>query len=146
MRASCRFWILSIFLFLQLFIFAWAQDVGAKVNCGDTVEGEFTQLKEAHEYIINLSPGDKLKVGSVPIGDYLNTRFVIHEPAGKVILETDFSKTPVAETGILSGRGEYKVFIQNTTYNGHGGAAGVYTLYVSCILRDGTVIEAGVSQ
>jgi hypothetical protein len=132
-----------------------------KVECGDSVESEFTQPVEAHEYIVSMNAGDKLKVAVAPIGDYLSTAIFIFEPAGNFILgDFERKQTPVIETGALSARGDYKFYVLN--YEAYGerssnndpfkvsgsgdGRAGTYTVLIGCTLRDGTVIEAGSSQ
>lgn len=139
MRGRSHFWIFV--LLTHLLLVSFAQDAGTNVNCGDMVEGEFTQQNQKQVYIVPLSPGDKLKVGVVPIGEYLVTRFEIYDPAGgSVYYNGNPALAPVVETSVLSARGKYSVVVINSQY------AGVYTLLVGCTLRDGTVIEAGVSQ
>ena len=43
---------------------------------------------------------------------------------------------PSVETGILSERGLYSIWVES-------GGSGIYSLYVGCTLRDGTVINPG---
>jgi hypothetical protein len=152
-----RVWLLGLLAIVQT---ALADDitptVSTSVKCGDAIEGEFTQPVEVHEYIVSMSAGDKLKVVVAPIGDYLSTAILIYEPAGNFIVG-DFKpkQTPVTETGTLSARGDYKVYILNyeSLYGNNPsmlarvtGRAGTYTVLIGCTLRDGTVIEAGSSQ
>jgi hypothetical protein len=132
-----------------------------KVICGDSVESEFTQPAELHEYIVSMNAGDKLKVTVAPIGDYLETAIAIFEPAGdKIASDFERKQTPSVETGGLSARGDYKVYILN--YRSYGdaasgqgtlqllntpnGRAGTYTVLIGCTLRDGTEIAGGSSQ
>jgi hypothetical protein len=140
MRDRSR-WLIFIFFCLQMSYTSLAQDIGTKVNCGDTVEGEFTQRRQYQLYTVTMSPGDKLKAGIIPIGEYLVTRFEIFDPAGgRVLYQGSYTLTPVAETSVLSARGEYNIFVYNDDF------AGVYTLLVGCTLRDGTEIAAGSVQ
>lgn len=128
------------------------------MSCGDVVESEFTQPTEYHEYKISMNPGDKLQVTNVPIGSYLFTGFSIWEPAGKDILyQYETKQNPRAETDTLSARGDYKILVYNYSrrnlpaFSTHRkveeeGSAGVYSIYISCTLRDGTQINAGDAQ
>jgi hypothetical protein len=142
MRGRSRFWFFVISV-LQLSFLSAQDAIATKVNCGDTIEGEFISQSTEQIYTVTIAPGDKLKVGVIPIGNYLETRIYIYDPVGGVIYpgyNYNFSKTPVVETDVLSARGDYAIYVANHQN------AGVYTLYVGCTLRDGTVIEAGVSQ
>jgi hypothetical protein len=150
MRVRVCNWLFSLLAVLQV---ALAQDPTSSTNvkCGDSIEGEFTQPVEVHDYLVPMNPGDKLRVAVLPIGDYLLTALAIWEPAGNdIIYNFEVEQAPVAETGVLSARGDHKIQVYNHPRDGFRnpgkGRAGVYTLLVSCTLRDGTVIEAGSSQ
>jgi hypothetical protein len=133
-----------------------------KVECGGSVESEFVEPIELHEYIIPVNAGDKLNIAVVPIGEYLETAVAIYEPAGdKIASDFERKQTPKVETEALSARGDYKVYILNYIAYGNGaqgptilqprpyvtsGRAGTYTILVGCTLRDGTEIPGGSSQ
>jgi hypothetical protein len=150
-------WLFGLMVILQL---GSAQEPTSSTNveCGDSIEGEFTQSTEVHDYLVPMNPGDKLRLAVLPIGDYLLTALAIWEPAGNdITYDYEVEQAPAVETGILSARGDHKIQVYNyprsnkPNYGIHrqpsaNGHAGVYTLLVSCTLKDGTVIEAGVSQ
>jgi hypothetical protein len=145
-------------LFLRLLTIK-AQEIttSLEVSCGDSVESEFTQPIEIHEYNVPMNAGDKLNITIVPIGAYLFTALPVLEPAGnEIIYNFEVEASPVAATDILSGRGNYKIHVYNypresNIYSNNyrkpteNGRAGVYTLFVGCTLRDGTEVPAGGS-
>jgi hypothetical protein len=155
---------LLLFVASALLTQGLAQEIttSLKTTCGDAVESEFTQPVEMHEYIVSVNAGDKLKIAAAPVGDYLETAIAIYEPAGdKIASDFERKQTPVVETGTLSARREYKVYIFNYIAlgdgynptdmlkpygNNSGGRAGTYTALIGCTLRDGTEIQAGSSQ
>jgi hypothetical protein len=156
---------LLILLFLT---FSLAEDVTPTIStaseCGGSIESEFTQPAELHEYTVSMNAGDTLQISIVPIGNYLETAIAIAEPAGDIIT-SDFErkKTPMVETEILSARGDYKIYVFNYRVYGnaakgqpdvqlqpfgntYAGRAGTYTILITCVLRDGTEIQGGSSQ
>lgn len=112
------------------------------IECGDIVEGEFTQQNEKHVYRIAMKPGEEFSFAFVPVGDLLKIYKVeIYEPAGVRIHEEccgDQHKYH-HKSGKLSARGTYSVFLTSRT-------AGVYTVHLGCELRDGTEIAPGESR
>jgi hypothetical protein len=84
-----------------------------------------------------LSPGDRLGVSGTVLGNYLTFSLDIFAPTtGHVDGSGTYFQDPQAETGILDERGIYT--IQTRSYG-----VGLYTLYIGCTLRDGTVIQPG---
>jgi len=110
------------------------------ISCTDLPSGEFSQAYEAHNYLINLSPGDELSVTINVIGDYLETALELFEPAqDRIINQTLKQKEASFQTGILSGRGEYRIKVRNySTYQDdrirltEQGRAGVYSMTLRC--------------
>jgi len=126
----------------------------ALIKCGGIYEGEFSKNIERHEYNTKMAPGDKLELSTAPIGEYLGLRIDIYGPSKTPILlqhSMRLVKGPSSvATKVLSGRGTYSIFVQNYAYKNKAsrtgpipGSLGVYSLYVKCILRDGTVIKPG---
>jgi hypothetical protein len=129
-----------LILVIQGFALVLAQGtaVATELECGASVEGEFTQSGEKQAYTVAMNPGDKLNVSVTPVGDYLEVRFVVYDPLNSVVLQGDNARS--GETRVLSARGDYTIQVFP------GRSAGVYTLFVGCTLRDGTVIEPGSLQ
>lgn len=124
-----------------------AQSAPTLVECGQIVDGEFTQGGEEgdQKYIITLSPGDQLRVSAETLGDYLGLQVKVDAPTNREVADAYcfgqrdgfcYQDAPVAETNILSERGTYTVTVRS---NGPG----IYTIYFGCTLRDGTVISPG---
>jgi hypothetical protein len=131
------------------------------INCGDIIESEFTLSHEQQRYVLKMSPGDQIAVSVVPLGDHLKTAaflydmaleavFAISDKEGRLfegkyyVLSTETN--PQVSSGVLSASGEYLIAVINYAWVDalkNSGGLGLYTLYVSCTLRDGTVINAG---
>lgn len=134
-------------LALALWILLFPSVVGAldsRAKCGDILEGEFTKDRDTHNYLIDMQPGEVLKISVVPVGDFLSFGVVVFEPAGNKIHWVGIPydrplKTVQTETGILSARGTYQVHLNNKN-------AGIYTIQFGCVRRDGTVVEPGARQ
>lgn len=132
-------------LALCSFLFSTAIVVAqTEVQCGTIVEGEFTEKDQdgAQNYQISLTPGDRLRVSGESVGDYLQFRIFINAPTSGLMGESHAARggwkhnKPSANTSALSERGNYIIYIDS---NGPG----LYTLYIGCTLRDGTVINPG---
>jgi hypothetical protein len=139
---SLSIFILSSFLVVIVpFSMVTAQ---TEIQCGSKIDGEFIQggVDGSHNYTIPLAPGDKLKISGETIGDYLEFGITLDAPTTGRVTRTGPGLArfhygdPVIETGILSERGNYKIYIES---NGPG----LYTLLIGCTLRDGTVINPG---
>ena len=128
--------------------------VTATMKCGGIYEGEFSKNIERHEYKVNMAPGDKLELSTSPIGEYLGLRIDIYGPSKTPILRQHSMRLVTGPssvaTKVLSGRGTYTIYVHNYAYKNKAartgpipGSLGVYSLYVKCVLRDGTVIKPG---
>ena len=149
-------WQATLTLLLTSFsIFAFAQTpepeltATTSAECGQVIENEFSLPYEYHEYLLQLNPGDQLKVNVLPTGEYLFSTLDLFEPAGNAIsTQYEVEQRPVLESGILSGRGQYKLHVYNygrstggQPDSREGGRAGIYKLLISCTLQDGTVVN-----
>ncbi len=113
-----------------------AQGSQTTVRCGDIIEGQFLKQNMHNDYLIKMQPGDVIKFSAVAVGDVLRLWARIYEPSGNRILQTESSQHLRGNTSVLSAPGEYRLEIYNQS-------AGVYTLHMGCILRDGTEVQAG---
>lgn len=143
------------------------------VQCGDIVESEFLHDYEEQNFAIDLKAGDSLQVSIIPLAASLKTIIMVTGPTNRGIAVSNgrvgsdsfdfygFDSQPSLDTSMLGSTGSYTIRVLNTRFaNNFGynfnadkypmfpisGGIGVYTLYVSCILRDGTVIKAGDSS
>lgn len=131
--------LLCSFLFTTMIVVAQTE-----VQCGSIVEGEFTEKDQdgAQNYQISLTPGDRLRVSGESVGDYLQFRIFINAPTTGLMGESQAARggwkhnKPSANTSTLSERGNYRIYVDS---NGPG----LYTLYIGCTLRDGTIINPG---
>jgi hypothetical protein len=125
-----------------------------EVQCGSIIEGEFTLAYQDGEqtYTIPLAPGDVLGVSGEVVGDFLGFGIAVYAPTtGRVAathlfapvrgsaafgVRSAYPEVPSIDTGALSERGTYTILL-------HPNSPGLYTLYIGCTLRDGTVINPG---
>lgn len=122
-----------------------------RARCGEILEGEFTKSGEVQTYFLDLDPGTQLDLVAIPLGTTLKTHLKLHEPTGNLIQvsnelwggnadkpdrENHFVSNARIKTEPLSSRGRHNIKIYNWN-------AGVYSLYVSCTLRDGREVKAG---
>jgi hypothetical protein len=106
-----------------------------RLQCGDIVESEFVSESQDQIYSIELSAGDSLSIMVLPLGATLELAVSSESPIGQTIAESEENES--ITTPVLSASGTYSVIVTNTR------GIGVYTLYIGCTLRDGTVIEPG---
>lgn len=163
--------VLSVVLVSLLFgvigVHTQAQASGAPfVECGQIIEGEFVEDYEEHYYRISLVQGEEvnLEVRSLEREGVLKTSLAIYEPGSDrpFLQTTKYGGTgaayvtvngpqdvPRIETGILTTRGDFTFKVTNANLTSRGGArdprggAGRYTLFIGCVLRDGTVVNPG---
>lgn len=122
---------------------AYAQ-TGTPVQCGTTVQGEFTRNKEQQDYIVTVKPGYKINVIGGALGDTLQFRFVFFGPTGVQILQQkDLVSNPAFKSGVLSARGTYTISVYN--YRVYDGGVGVYNLSVECIDENGRSVKSGAT-
>ncbi len=127
-----------------LFLSVSAQTAPTPIQCGQILEGEFLGggNEGIQEYAITLAPGNKLRVSGDTVGAYLQFWINIYAPTTGHVATSDAygiyrqHEEPVAETEELSEGGIYTVKV------GPNGP-GLYSLYIGCTLRDGTVIAPG---
>lgn len=132
---------------------------GSVVNCGDIIESNFAENAEMHVYNLQLEAGATFTVVGDPLGDTLKFSMVMYAPNENWIDSTGGSyyttnyADPSITSGVVSANGNYVIRVSNNSfergnpgriYDTNGGV-GIYTLYISCQLRNGTVINAGDS-
>lgn len=108
-----------------------------RVECGDIIEGEFEERGEDIDYEISLSPGDQVTAQVDTVGDALDVIVDILSPGGFYTGQRGYSTSNAADSGQISQRGSYTINLYAET------SGGIFTLYVGCVLRDGTVINPG---
>lgn len=138
---------------------------GTQTECGDIIEGEFTQNAEEHFYLLAMSPKESFEVTLEPAGDDLQTLIGIYGPtdvriglSGEIAgWFTLVSKTPKLASGTLSSTGVYKIRVTNTAVLTNKmladdklqqspvylGGVGAYTLFIRCTNSDGKITEPG---
>jgi len=130
-------------LFIVLFVVLLQTNIQAQKNvsvaCGDKITGEFTTPVEKHVYEITLQPGQIIEAKVIPTGDYLNFRVELFDPVGSEIIRDatgtfrDPNKRNInLKSGILSGRGVYKIIVYNFSGSNNGGRVGVYSVQFTC--------------
>lgn len=132
-----------------------------QVNCGNIIEGNFESNFEVHNYTLELNAGDQFQASVTPFGDRLRTATLLVGPTQLIVAISDTNgnfgddglyrrlevePTPTVNSGVLDARGKYQIEINNFSWNyglRDSGGIGVYTLFIGCTLRDGTVINPG---
>jgi len=131
-----------------------------QVECGTIIEGEFTLNFEFHPYDLEVSAGDVLDLSVIPLGNQLEVGLTVNGPSGLgvAISRGEFysdgeihvirpEANPRINTGQLSANGRHRIGVMNhyldRPFEGSSRGIGVYTLFIGCTLRDGTVIEPG---
>ncbi|MEL6309413.1 MAG: hypothetical protein AAFQ52_14825, partial [Chloroflexota bacterium] len=141
------------------------------LSCGDIIEGEFTSSVEIQPYNVDVAAGDQLNISAFPLGN-LTMSLLIAGSTDQIVdssdadLDDDYywqslESEPTLNTEQLSSNQGYTIYAINfqqflggigASLNRLGdyqvrdsGGVGVYTLFVGCTLRDGTVIEPGDS-
>jgi len=150
--------LIMVLLIFGLTLPATAQ-TSRPAQCGDIIESEFTEDMQPQSYVVTMAPGDMIETNAVPLGDTLKVALAVYAPNGDIIglgggdgsgSLVSPTSNPVVQTGVLSARGDYTITAYNAAFWGDGGLSddyqsgiGVYTLYIGCTLRDGTVIAPG---
>lgn len=154
-----RFMLLTALLLLIGVQIGYAQGE-TPVECGTIIDGEFKARFQPQNYVIQMDAGDKITVQGVPLGDTLTFTLGVYAPDGNIVAASEgqgtaiLTNAPTAVSGVLSANGTYRITAHNATIdiiNGgrlceafcNEGGVGVYTLFIGCTLRDGTVIEPG---
>lgn len=122
------------------------------IRCGEIVEAEFTKSEEFHDFVLTIDPGTRLDLMATPIGSTLKLHAKFLEPTGNVIWVSNdvfgntgdrprhlqnFVDQARIKTEAISSRGGHTLRVYNWN-------AGVYTLYINCLLRNGREIKAGM--
>ncbi|GAB1420839.1 hypothetical protein MASR2M15_09630 [Anaerolineales bacterium] len=115
-------------------------------NCGSIIDNEFSSYAEIHRYYIQLAAGDRVKLLAETTGGSYSDLVVdvgIEAPNGYVInglvdFESRSGINSSENTDSLPMSGIYILNVIGFTRSG-----GPYTLYVGCILANGTVINPG---
>jgi hypothetical protein len=116
------------------------------VECGTTVQGEFTKDNEEQDYTISVKPGYQVNVNGRAVGDTLRFKMAFYGPTGVVIFkQSDLYKAPWLKSGILSARGVHTLSTYNKHYDDKGGV-GVYTLKIDCIDENGRPITPAAPE
>jgi len=151
MRASYKMAAILVVL-VSLFVIpvATAQTPPTPLQCGQILTAEAVQRYGEQEYSISLAPGDSFSVSSETVGDYMRLSLFVEAPTTGVVAASYIrnhqyaaswspqynTDTASFETSILSERGNYTLTVR-------ANSPGLYTLFVGCILADGTVIGPG---
>jgi hypothetical protein len=154
-----RFMLISFVLLV--FISSVVAQGTIQSQCGDIIESEFTATFQEHEYKLDLAPGDVLNLSVDTVGDVLKANIVLLAPDGAFLgaggrfyssMPSYFLpiSDPTFTSPVLSSRGNYtiiawngRVYYDGDRANFESGGVGIYTLYIGCTLRDGTVIAPG---
>lgn len=149
-----KFLVVLVFLLCGVPISAQS---ATSVKCGDIIEDEFVNNAERNDYDISLNAGDTMEISGVPLGETLQFAIRVMGPTGQLLVVSNngrVSPDPSIVTPILSANGIHHIWIANTLFSNNSsgslhssssywGGVGVYTLYIGCTLRDGTVINPG---
>lgn len=125
-----------------------------QVQCGDVIAAEFTQNEQVNSYIVEMAPGDlSFQVSMQPFGDGLWIAAVVNDAASKMVAATQYnSVTPAPQLMVTTNTpGNYRIFVGNTALRdtgevqypgskGYMGGIGIYTFYISCVLKGNTII------
>lgn len=121
--------------------------------CGDVIENEFLVDYEVHKYTLTMQAGDLIEAYVIPVGSRLSTRILFIAPNGEFFghskksgLHDQTEPRPRAITGVLSANGVYEMDVSNwewLSWPRDPTGVGVYTIYIGCTLKDGTVIRPG---
>lgn len=127
-----------------------AQSSAISLECGDIVEGETTPNEQILDYAINVRAGVTLNGRVEPIGSTFNVFVSFHDANGKQFMYFNENPAGVAEVfqnfavgssnPILRVTGAHPEGTGSSTYPDYVGA---FTIYLGCVLRDGTVINPG---
>lgn len=119
------------------------------VQCGTTVQGEFSKNNETQSYTVTVKPGYQVNVNGRALGDTLRFRLSFHGPTGIAIIDSErkrLYKDPSFQSGLLSARGTHSIYAFNSTWtavDGYvDGGVGVYTLQIECLDENGRPVTA----
>jgi len=138
--------ILSLVVFLMLAVMPTMAQTPIEVECGDILEDEFTSGGEQHVFEIDLNAGDILTMESLSISGVMSSQLVLYDPnenrlEATYTLGNPNSVDPTLVSDPLPTNGTFTIY--HTSRNSTSTGVGIHTLFVSCTLRDGTVIAPG---
>lgn len=123
------------------------------IECGDIRLEELTAENNIHEFDLNVSAGTFLNIIIEPIGNSLNPYMVLYDSSLNEILRLNSEHAgqieQLTDYQISSSIPRIHLFGTVPNFNSTNGrqergrSLGAYTLQVSCILRDGTIINPG---
>jgi hypothetical protein len=131
-----------------------------RLQCGDTIEGEFSENSQLRQYSIVMQPGDLLNLSARAFGGSLLFAIFLQDPAGNIIYRSqNASSNPTINTDVLGARGTYYISMfngysirpsalgngsnQGGTYYPEGFGVGSFNFSVGCTFPDGTICEPG---
>lgn len=132
-----------------------------QLQCGDVIAAEFTQNEQIHNYTLEMAPGDiSFMISVQPFGDGFQAATVILDPAGKAlaaIAGAQFVESGSQRTVSPIIPGNYRILISNTKISEKGtvwnpgdqggmGGVGIYTLVVSCTLKNNEIVAPDPSK
>jgi hypothetical protein len=146
---------LCLLILLPLFIGvgeATAQIQG--VQCGDIIEGEFTDEAQVDQYSITIQAGASFRVTARPGAGDLKIDIAILDPAELPLInfrvdELSLGAVSTVQTPALLSRGPFTIMVSNAGMLSSGRLSsgrygmGAYTLQIGCTLENGLVIEPG---
>lgn len=135
-----------IFLF-SIQLQAQTDEVYQDVSCGDIIEQAFTSIRNLHNFKVDLSGGDNLKVYvRGKYGNKLVFNTSILGPSGSPLID-GWLENPKnrhqLETGAVPGTGTYTIQVYNFFAYDGGGELGDFLVEIECKKYDGTTIRAG---
>ncbi|MDX2075521.1 MAG: hypothetical protein SFZ02_03765 [bacterium] len=149
---------ITIFIGLMLVSFSTQTQVVAQqtlppINCGDIIEVETTPERPLAEFQIQTSAGTTLNGRVEPIGTTLDISISLYDSGenyfwgsnrtgeGEIELIDSLvisTSNPALAIGMIyEGRDDVRYYRENVV------GYGAFTIYLGCILRDGTVINPG---
>jgi hypothetical protein len=134
--------IAPLFLFLLLLFcnVVTAQEAPV-VQCGAEIEAEISEKDfdlGGHRYTLALRPGDSIDIAVTPIGDSFDPHLELNDGGSTTRVDDGDSGMTEQFHGITVSSTNPSLRVYNPYRS-----VGAYTLYVGCILRDGTVINPG---
>ncbi len=140
-----------------------AQPDRVAIQCGQVLESETSPLEQAQDFVIQAPAGTTLTGRVEPIGTTFNLVLYFYDQGGGEFTFYNRNAAGLAEelNDLLIGSSNPVLRVIGFDPNNTGGDwagygnrydrynefkyFGAYTIYLGCILRDGTVIEPGMS-
>jgi len=158
-----KYLIIAVLLLMLAPMIHAQESLTIPVACGDIVEGEFTLDEQPQLYAIELSSGDGVDISAIALdSSTLSMTMALYAPNDVVLwtvgernggirapmtnprLITDNTTSAGTHTIVVYNSGLLPTGSLGSSYSFNDawqGGIGAYTLEISCVLRDGTVIE-----